>query len=197
LKGYTETTIREIAAAVGLKESSLYNHFASKKAMLEYILEEYASQVFERRKLTTLKENPTAEGIMSCLVLTFPEGKAEYYLKELYVILQEQHRNPIVRKFVTEKIILSGEQYYKTIINKLKEYGTLLPDTNPDFWIRVHSSVLYAFASRRLLGIGDNEPDYYGMSMHDLIYNMYVMLLKTCGTGNVKSPNGKTTYITQ
>ena len=34
-KGYTETTVRELAAAVGVKEASIYNHFSSKNSILE------------------------------------------------------------------------------------------------------------------------------------------------------------------
>jgi AcrR family transcriptional regulator len=187
IKGYTETTIREIAAVVGVKEASIYNHFPSKKAILEYILEDYASQDYERRSLSTLKKNPTAEGILSCMALNFPEGMVEYYLKELYVILQEQHRNPIVRDFVTEKIILGGEKYFETIINKLKEYNIIRQDTNPDFWLKVHSSLLYTFASRTLLGIGDGEPNFSGLGMLDLLRGMCEMLLETCGTGNTQN----------
>jgi len=180
-KGYTETSVRQLAAVVGLKESSLYNHFPSKKAILEHILEDYATRVFERGKLSNLSENPTADGIISCMVLSFPEDKAASYLEKLYVILQEQHRNPVVREFVSKQIIRSGEEYFETIINKLKELNVLRPDTNPEFWIKMHSSLLYAFASRMLMGIGDSSPNYSGMNMFELMHEMCEMLLKTCG----------------
>ena len=183
LKGYTETTIREIAAAVGLKEASIYNHFLSKSAILEYALEEYtqiSSTDYIRDKISALRDNPSAESIVSCLRIVFPEGKEEYYVKRLFVILQEQHRNPIVRKFVTEEIIFSTEQVIRTIIDKLKEFDIIRPDTNPDFWIKMHSSLIYTFASRALLGIGDAAPGFTGMGMSDLLLNMYDLLLKTC-----------------
>ena len=182
MKGYTETTVRELAASVGVKEASIYNHFSSKSAILECILEDYASLVFEREKLSTLADNPTAEGILSCLVLAFPEEKMEYYLQKLYVILQEQHRNPVVREFMSKRIILSGEQYFEAIINKLKEFNIIRQDTDPDFWVKIHSSLLYCFASRMLLGIGDNSPNYSGMNMFELMRELCDMMLKTCGT---------------
>ncbi|MDR0497696.1 MAG: TetR/AcrR family transcriptional regulator [Treponema sp.] len=182
-KGYTETTIRELAAAVGVKEASIYNHFPSKSAILDYILDEYAQisyDYFIQEKLVELKENPTADGILACMRLFFPEDKSEYYLKELYVIFQEQHRNPTVRDFVTEKIIYSTEQVVRTIIEKLMEFGILRPNTNPDFWIKAHSSIIYTFSSRALLGIGDSSPDYSGMGMFELLWHLYDMMLKTC-----------------
>ena len=184
-KGYTETTIRELAAAVGVKEASIYNHFPSKNAIIEYILDEYSHftrSAFEKDKLSIIKENPSAEGILSCMTLAFTEGKVEYYLKELFVILQEQHRNPTVRKFVTEDYILGNEQTIIKMINDMKELGMLRPETDPDFWAKMHSCILYTFASRLKLGIGDSSPGYAGMGMTDMLLNMYDMLLKDFGT---------------
>ena len=191
-KGYTETTVRELASLVGVKEASLYNHFPSKNAILEFILEEY-SQItidsFISDNLSSLSENPTADDILSCMTLFFPEGKEEYYLKELYVILQEQHRNPVVSKFMSEQFILRNEQAVKTIVIKLKEFRVLREDTEPDFWAKMHSSLLYTFSSRMLLGIGDNSPGYSGMDMVEMMRTIYDMMLKTCGVEKKETVN--------
>ena len=184
MKGYTETTIRELASAVGLKEASIYNHFPSKNSILEQIMEEYSRfsrTAFEKEKLPILKKNPTAEGILSSMTLVFPEGKEKYYLKMLYVILQEQHRNPIVRKFVAENYILDNEQTIKKMINDLKELDIILPEVDPDFWAKLHSSILYTFASRLMLGIGDSSPGFSGTNMSDMLLNMYDTMLKIHG----------------
>jgi len=192
MKGYTETTVRELATIVGVKEASIYNHFPSKNAILECILEEFSQQIanafVNHDNFSALKENPTADGMFSYIRLSFPENKEQHYLKELYVILQEQHRNPIVRKFLSEQIIMSSEQNIKTIIDKLKEFHILRSDTNPDFWVKTHSSLIYTFASRMLLGIGDNEPDFSGMGLSELLQTLYNMMMKTCGVKN----NGRT-----
>ena len=180
-KGYTETTIREIATAVGIKDASMYNHFPSKEAILKQILDEYSKITYiflDQKKIQTLKENPTAGNILSCLKLVFPEGRVDYYLKRLYVILQEQHRNPTVRKFVSEKIILDTEKVSETIIQELKGFGVLHSKTNTEFWVKIHSSILYTFASRALLGIGDSEPGFQGIGMEELLRQMYDMMLR-------------------
>jgi len=191
IKGYTETTIREIAAFIGMTEASIYNHFKSKKAILEYILEEYSvfisADFFKKEKLLELKENPTTDDILSCVMLVLPEDKEEYYFEKLNVILQEQHRNPIVRKFMSEHIFLSTERVFETIINKLKELDILRQDADADFWIKLCSSLMYAFDSRRLLGIGENSPDFSGMGLVDLMVNVCNMMLKMDGTKNNQS----------
>lgn len=44
-KGYGPVSVREIAGAVGIKESSLYNHFKGKQELFDSIVEEYAERV--------------------------------------------------------------------------------------------------------------------------------------------------------
>ncbi|MCL1874859.1 MAG: TetR/AcrR family transcriptional regulator [Synergistaceae bacterium] len=187
MKGYTETTIREIASLIGVTEASIYNHFPSKNSILEYILEEYSllvsSNFFRQEKLSELKCNPTVDEILSCVELVYPDGKAEYYAKKLYVILQEQHRNPIVRSFVSECLILSTEHIFLNIINRLKELEVLRADTDPDFWVKIFSSLIYTSASRMLLGIGCCLPSFAEM---DLMRDMCSIMLKTCGAGNIQ-----------
>lgn len=44
IKGYDPVSVREIAYAVGIKESSLYNHFKNKQDIFDSILNEYSSR---------------------------------------------------------------------------------------------------------------------------------------------------------
>ena len=182
-KGFTETTIRELAAEAGINTASMYYHFPSKTSILEYILNDYAENIantLHHDKLLELKENPTADNILACLMLDFPEGKEEYYLKALSVMLQEQYRNATVRKILSEHTILGGERIIKIIVNTLIDFNVLAKDTDPDFWAKAHSSFIYAFASRNSLGIGDNAPGFSGMGLVEILRSMYDMLLNTC-----------------
>ena len=184
-KGYTETTIRELALAVGMKSASLYNHFPSKNAILEYILEDFFTQndgaELNKDIPFILWENPTPDGILSCLHLTFPEGWRDYYLKILCVLMQEQHRNPLVRSFISEHFIPNTERKVKTIIKVLKEQNIIRKDTDPDFWMKTCSSLTYTFSNRMMLGIGDSSPGFEGMRMVGLLRNVFELMLETCG----------------
>ena len=192
-KGYTETTVRELAAVSGVKEASLYNYFPSKSAILDFILSEYSRLsreigFFLKDNLPALEKNPTADDIVSCLMQSLPEDTMQYYLKVLHVILQEQHRNPLVSKLMCEKLILDNERAVKTIFHTLKDFDILHPDTDPDFWMKVHSSLLYAFSSRLFLGIGDNSPEFSGKGLAELLRDLYSMLLATCSVRQPGSP---------
>jgi len=181
--GYDKVSMRDIAKMVGINVSSIYNHFSSKNSILEYILEDFTvhnSGVFNDQMASAfskLQKNPTTDGIMSCLQLSFPEGEEEHFLKVLYVILQEQHRNPTIRKYIAGNF-LTNEGYIRTVFDILKELGAIRKDADPDFWMKISSSLFYAFASRMMLGIGDSSPDYSGMRMDELLRHMFDIMLK-------------------
>lgn len=44
VRGYDAVSVRDIARAVGIKESSLYNHFSGKQDIFDSVLEEYSAR---------------------------------------------------------------------------------------------------------------------------------------------------------
>ena len=177
MQGYTETSVRDLATAVGLKGASIYAHFPSKNAIMEYILNDYSehfSAAFMNKDiLSILQKNPTTEGILTCMQLAFPKDKEEFYVKVLGVLMQEQHRNPIIRKFMSEQFISYTELNIKMVIEGLIKLNIIHENTDPDYWSKICSSLIYSFASRFLLGNGDNSPDFIGKGMTDLLKNTF------------------------
>jgi len=185
-KGFTETSVRELATAVGVKGSSIYNHFSSKNAILQQMLEDYSSfniDVFSKKDINKiLQENPTSDGILSCLQLYFPPERQNYYLKVLCVLLQEQLRNPIVRKYMAEQFILRSEQNVGKVIDVLKKLGIIHQDADPDYWMKASASLFYSFATRRMLDIGDDRSDFTGRGMGEMLRETFDIMLERCGT---------------
>jgi AcrR family transcriptional regulator len=185
-RGFTETTIREIAKEAGFKNpASLYYHFPSKNAILEHMLDDYSkynNDVFKEKNISEiLRKSPSTDGILACLSTSFPPEKEEYFIKILCVLLQEQFRNTIVRNYMIEYFILLAERNMNTIINELKGLGAIRQDADPDFWLKTTSCLFYTFATRLLLGIGDSEPDFTGMGMVEMLRNSIDIMLEKCG----------------
>ena len=190
-KGHADTTIKEITESVGMSEGIVYSYFESKNAILEALLNEYAEHTKKNTlatadKLQTLNANPTTDGILASLWLSFPEDQLEYFLNLLYMILQEQHRNPSVREFVNTGMFQYGEEAIKAIINRLVEINVIRPDVDADFFAKIHSSLIYTFSSRMLLGIGDSQPGYSGNGMGDLLRGLYDWLFSAYGVKNTE-----------
>ena len=55
-KGYFGTSLRDVASAVGVRESALYNYFAGKEALFDALLD--AHQTTKRERLAPLAEGP-------------------------------------------------------------------------------------------------------------------------------------------
>src|SRR3954469_24515800 len=47
-RGYSQTTVRDIADEAGILSGSLYHHFDSKEAMLDEILRDFLGRLYER-----------------------------------------------------------------------------------------------------------------------------------------------------
>jgi AcrR family transcriptional regulator len=184
VKGFTETSIRDLAKAVGLKGASLYNHFPSKNSILEYILEDYNTKntaIFEKKDIPAiLREKPTSEGILDCMSLSFPESKMDYYLKVLAVLMQEQHRNEVIRRFMADEFFTRTEANVFAVIDALKDLRIIRQDTDPDYWMKACSSLMYSFASRVVLGIGDSRPEFIGKGMAAMLKDTFDMMLDSC-----------------
>ena len=184
IKGFTETSVRDIAAAVGIKSASLYNHFSSKEEILEFMLNDFdnhTQKMFNNPDIpNVLQKNPTADGILSCLQITFSVLSDEYYLKVLHVIFHEQHRNNIVRSYVA-KTILDSEEHVVKIFNILKNLNIIRHDADPDFWKKTASSLLYIFPNRTMLGVGHGSIVFGGMDLRELLYYMFDMIIKMYG----------------
>jgi len=182
-KGYTETSIRELANAGGFHQSNIYYHFASKNGILQYILKDFAEHSFEnftREEITAkLLLDPTPDAIISCMSLDFPKGLEQYFLKILCVLQQEQHRNAQVRAFMID-FIRAAERFVGITVEILKEMKLIRQDTDPDYWSKIVSSIAYAFSSRYALGISESFPGYVGMTMTELLKNTFHLLMTTC-----------------
>ena len=91
ISGYDAVTIREIASAVGIKESSVYNHFENKRDILNKIIEETLTRYYdtlesiklpqsENENVSELYDNITDEVFLQMCTNIFL-----FYLKDDYI----------------------------------------------------------------------------------------------------------------
>ena len=59
-KGYFGTSLRDVAGAVGVRESALYNYFPGKEALFEALLA--ADSALKSEQLSALLDEPGADG---------------------------------------------------------------------------------------------------------------------------------------
>ena len=86
-KGYFGTSLRDVAAAVGVRESAIYNYFKSKDALFEALILEDQHTRLER--LSSIADGPIADGraVLEQLALTSLESFLAPRDQQLFRIL--------------------------------------------------------------------------------------------------------------
>lgn len=114
-KGYKATTVRDIAGAMGVKQSALYNHFKNKDEILETLVSELTSsaivQLFAGKDTQELHKQ--GKSLLMSIATTFKligfDGQNEALLK---LLMQEIYRNERIRE-------IYNEHFYQENVKKL------------------------------------------------------------------------------
>jgi len=114
-KGYKATTVRDIAGAMGVKQSALYNHFKNKDEILETLISNLTSSaivtLFDNRDAQEAKNQGKA--LLASIGTTFKllgfDGQNEALYK---LLMQEIFRNERIRE-------IYNEYFYQENVKKL------------------------------------------------------------------------------
>jgi len=192
-KGFTETSVREIAEAVGIRPSSLYTHFKSKASILEHLLDDYKQRyasklVASETSWARLTKDATTDDILACFTIHFPKESTAHYLKMIVMLFQEQCRNESVQSFMTKDLMFWHEEYVTAILCRLVEVGALDPEIDIDFWAKLHANINYASMARYVLGIGESTPAFKGKGIGDMKRALYDTIFQLHGTNRQGTP---------
>ncbi len=99
-KGFSATSIRQIAKAVGIRESSIYNHFSSKDEILESVLSGhgfgFVKNILEKKYLEREIEDPYAllTEILNDIMNRWTDPEDQQFVK---ILLMEMYRTEVAR----------------------------------------------------------------------------------------------------
>lgn len=122
VKGYDAVSIRQIASAVGIKESSIYNHFKSKQDILNKIIDETLKRYYstldnvqvpksEDDNVSELYDNITDDVFLDMCTKIFL-----FYLKDDYI--SKLRRLLTIEQYGNKEI---GETFRYVFIDKILE----------------------------------------------------------------------------
>ncbi len=127
-RGYESVSIREIAREVGIRESSIYNHFKSKDEILDTIIEYFIGELS--------RSNPIEPSMDAMLAEHGPEGfmniAARAYLQSINrpriakiwrIITIELYRNEKVRKFFGTTMVQVPIAAWEQTFGRMMELG--------------------------------------------------------------------------
>ena len=163
-RGYDAVSVGEIAGAVGIKAPSLYNHFPSKQAIFDAIVEATAAQYEEDTGKIDIHVQNAAQDIPAFAAITeealFEKVRQifDYSLRSEPVrrfrrmMTIEQFRSPQLAELYTKRYTERLLSYHAAIFRSRIAAGEISGD--PDAL-----ALLYVAPVLTLLGICDRQPE--------------------------------------
>ena len=132
--GYDNVSIRRIAGEVGIKESSIYNHYKSKESILEAILDYYIDEMVS-------DEIPISEASQNMDVGFdyFYRAGLDVYINKLRqpdmmkitrLFLIESYHNEKIRQFMQVRIIEYAVAGWTGLFDLMKEKGLIRKESD-------------------------------------------------------------------
>jgi AcrR family transcriptional regulator len=137
-KGFNGVSVREIAGNVGIKVSSLYNHFQSKEDILTKIFDYYQSEI----KMTTLSkeylekriDSLSAQDFWEKGLLNFQTVTQKPLMQKISkIILLEMFRNERARDIALDVLFSRQQKLIETIFGLMQKKGLIKDNLDPRF----------------------------------------------------------------
>ena len=163
--GYDSVSVGEIAAAVGIKAPSLYNHYPSKQAIFDAIVESTTNRYeADTGKIDIHVQNvaqdiPTLKGITEEALFEKLRQIFEYSLRNQNVsrlrrmMTIEQFRSPGLAALYSERYVERLVDYHADIFRALIAAGEIRTG-NPEAL-----ALMYVAPVMTLIGICDRQPE--------------------------------------
>lgn len=131
-KGYSAVSIREITRTVGIKESSLYNHFKNKEQILESILTHFRTDFSKTmpplEALDEILNNSTTDVFFKAGHRNFKTYMENVHAQKMWRVLQvEQFREPMARDIILNDFFQSTIDFLEIVFKKLIEMKRIKP----------------------------------------------------------------------
>jgi len=124
-KGCNGVSMREIAKEVGIKESSIYNHYKSKDEIIDCIFDYFSSSIKDYRpselELNKMMDFMSPEDLFKQLVVSYGRslnGKLDSIARIIY---SEQFKNEKAKKLMLESILKEPSIFIAKLLNMMIE----------------------------------------------------------------------------
>ncbi|NIV44399.1 TetR family transcriptional regulator [Candidatus Bathyarchaeota archaeon] len=136
-KGFDGVSVREIARNVGIKESSLYNHFPSKDAILAEILDYYQTEMerispSEKYLMEKISAMPAHEFWEKGLA-NFQKATQNPVMQKISkIVVLEMFRDKIARDIALNELFTRQQELSVTIFSLMQKKGLIKKSLNPE-----------------------------------------------------------------
>lgn len=164
-KGFEAVSVREIAEKVGIKPSSLYNHYNSKEEILDSIFDYFQIEIKKSRKvIENIEENlknKSASDILFEHILNLWQNISPYIAKMSMIVFMEQFKNERAKEFALDYIIKEPSEFYADFFRVLQENEIITKDKSAEFLGNEINYFLMALSIENNISHSIDENPYY------------------------------------
>ena len=128
-RGYDGVSVREIAQGAGIRESSVYNHFFSKKDILNALYDEFIQLVPQTRpsdeELEQMLAIMTPEEILKNILFHIGKSVSGSLSNTALIISYEKFRSPRAAQMYYRYVVNEPAAYYERLFEQMIARGML------------------------------------------------------------------------
>jgi AcrR family transcriptional regulator len=146
-KGYENATLSEIADAAGIRESSVYNHFGGKAAILSRLLQIFREETPSSRPSEEEQERMldalSPEEVMKGIVFYFGIHVSKMLERIAMIVGNEKYHCPEAARTYDDCVVEEPSGYYERLFRKMIARG-LIRDIDARMFAEQYNYVLIA-----------------------------------------------------
>lgn len=170
-RGYEATSVRDLAASMGLTCASLYNAFGDKRALFRKALDHYVAHGFSARVKRFEAQLPPRDAILAFFDDIIERSVADPERKGCLLVnsaLELAPHDPELRQAV-EAVLIDMESFFRRCIAAGQESGTIPRDQSPE---DLAGLLLSTLLGMRVLARSRPDPDL----LHGLLRPVFALL---------------------
>jgi AcrR family transcriptional regulator len=142
-RGYSDTSMRDIAEAAGLLAGSLYSHFRSKAALVGEIVVRFYDELLPVQRAVLESHATGAEQLRSMIAAVYEVCDAHRY--ELTILHYDWHALSRLDELAgVQEMSVETLALWQQVIERGKADGSLRPDIDPSAMTRIATSSIHA-----------------------------------------------------
>lgn len=171
-KGFDGVSVREIAREVGIRESSIYNHYKGKEAILDAIIDYFMSE---------LTQSGPPEEYMDSLMDQGPElffeVGAKMYVEQVNtptmekiwrLVSIEMYHNEKIRNFYKEQLLEEPINIWEATFTKMIEKGLIKPFNPRTLAYEYFSFAIYLFFEYFVLKYDEDFDSFMDLALEKM-----------------------------
>jgi len=164
-RGLDAVGIRDITAACGIKESSLYNHFTGKAELVRAVLERLSLRMVrpgleEARALAARRAGDTSlDGLLLEGARAFFSRADEEMLRLWRILMAAQYRFAEARDCLRSAVLEEPQRFFRELLEAELLLGRIDPSADLDAAAACVSAAFFEFSFRSNLELAWGEPE--------------------------------------